>query len=109
MITLKQLENALALQVHGNFRRAAEAQHFSQPAFSRSIQKLEATLGVTLFDRQKSGIKPMIYGDALLKRADTNLTLTGFVRSRSLLRSRIVISGGIGKSASFNQGFWSKI
>ncbi|NOR42745.1 MAG: LysR family transcriptional regulator [Gammaproteobacteria bacterium] len=73
MITLNQLANALALQEHGSFRRAAVAQHLSQPAFSRSIQNLEASLGVTLFDRQTSGIKPTIYGKALLRRADTML------------------------------------
>ena len=73
MLTLNQLANALALQEHGNFRRAAEAQHLSQPAFSRSIQKLEASLGVTLFNRQTSGVKPTIYGEALLRRADTML------------------------------------
>jgi len=73
MLTLNQLANALALQEHGNFRRAAEARHLSQPAFSRSIQKLETSLGVKLFNRQTSGVKPTIYGEALLRRADTML------------------------------------
>ena len=38
-----------------------------------------------------------------------NLTLTSFVTSRSLFRSGILISGGNGKLARFDQLFWTKL
>lgn len=35
----------------GNFRKAAESVHISQPAFSRRIDKLEQALGTKLLER----------------------------------------------------------
>ena len=76
MIKLQQLAHALALMQHGNFHRAAQAQHLSQPAFSRSIHNLEAGLGAPLFDRQTTKVTPTLYGEALLKRAESILAET---------------------------------
>ncbi|MFF6995763.1 LysR family transcriptional regulator [Streptomyces sp. NPDC008313] len=45
------LESFLALVEHGSFTRAAEAQHVSQPAFSRRIRALESWFGEPLVDR----------------------------------------------------------
>ena len=45
------LEDFLALAATGNFSRAAEDRHSSQPAFSRRIRALEEWLGAALFDR----------------------------------------------------------
>lgn len=39
-----------------NMSRAAEVLHVSQPALSKTISKLEANLGVTLFERKKGRI-----------------------------------------------------
>jgi len=73
MITLKQLRHAMALERHGHFHRAAEAEHISQPALSRSIRALETQLGVTLFDRQGGRVVPTLFGAALLKHAAATL------------------------------------
>lgn len=45
------LEDFLALAATGNFSRAAEDRHSSQPAFSRRIRALEEWVGAELFDR----------------------------------------------------------
>ena len=68
-IKFQQLVHALSLAQRGSFREAAEDQHLSQPAFSRSINKLEQTLGVSLFDRSTRGARPTLYGEAMLQRA----------------------------------------
>jgi DNA-binding transcriptional LysR family regulator len=70
---LRQLAHALAVMHHGNFRRAAAEQHISQPALSRSIQSLEESLGVLLFDRQATELKPTAFGEVFFRRAEAIL------------------------------------
>ena len=53
MIDLKRLRHLTVLVQHGNFHRAAEALHLTQPALSRSIQALEAHVGAPLLTRQR--------------------------------------------------------
>ena len=50
-MNLSWLDDFLALAASGNFSRAAEARHMTQPAFSRRIRALEEWLGTELFDR----------------------------------------------------------
>jgi DNA-binding transcriptional LysR family regulator len=48
---LNDLQAFRAVAELNSFRKAAEALHLSQPAFSRRIEKLEEALGVRLLDR----------------------------------------------------------
>lgn len=50
-MNLSWLEDFLALAASGNFSRAAEERHMTQPAFSRRVRALEEWLGAELFDR----------------------------------------------------------
>jgi DNA-binding transcriptional LysR family regulator len=50
-MNLSWLEDFLALASSGNFSRAAEERHMTQPAFSRRIRALEEWLGAELLDR----------------------------------------------------------
>jgi len=74
VIDLKLLQHALTLARHRNFARAAEALDLSQPALSRSIARLEASLGVALFNRTRQGAEPTAFGERLLARGAALLT-----------------------------------
>ena len=56
MIEIYLLEQLTAVAEHGTLLKAAQALYLSQPALSRSMKKLEAQLGVSLFDRDNSRI-----------------------------------------------------
>jgi DNA-binding transcriptional LysR family regulator len=51
-LNLSWLEDFLALAANGNFSRAADERHMTQPAFSRRIKALETWVGAELFDRR---------------------------------------------------------
>lgn len=51
VMELSWLDDFLALVDSGNFSRAADARHLTQPAFSRRIRALEDWVGTPLFDR----------------------------------------------------------
>ena len=69
MVELRRLQHLMALADERHFGRAAERVHLSQPAFSRSIQAIEADLGVRLFDREIGDIRPTPAGEFLIERA----------------------------------------
>lgn len=54
MIELSQLEQLAAVAQYGTLSKAAEALNTSQPVLSRTMQRLEEELQVSLFDRQKN-------------------------------------------------------
>ena len=53
-MNIRLLEYVVALDEHRSFRRAAEAMRVTQPAFSRGVAALEASLGARLFDRSNA-------------------------------------------------------
>lgn len=69
MLELYPLVQLLAVAECGTISAAAEQLHLSQPALSRSMQKLEETLQVTLFDRQKNRIALNKNGELAVEQA----------------------------------------
>lgn len=57
MFELYQLEQLVIFAKCGTLSKAAEHLHLSQPALSRSMQKLEDELRVTIFERHKNKIE----------------------------------------------------
>ena len=70
MIELEQLKQLIAFATHGTLSKAAEELYISQPALSRSIQKLEKTLGVELFDRKKNKMELNQNGKTVIQYAE---------------------------------------
>lgn len=62
---LRHLRNMLAVIEEGSLGKAAQRLNISQPALTKSIQRLEEHLGVKLFERVSRGMKPTFYAQSL--------------------------------------------
>ena len=65
------LEYFLAVAKEGTLSRAAERIGVSQPSLSIAMQRLEASMGVTLLLRSKTGIKLTAQGRRLVRSGQT--------------------------------------
>ncbi|MFF1380571.1 transcriptional regulator CynR [Streptomyces sp. NPDC058308] len=66
---LRHLRYLLAVAEHGNFTRAAEELHISQPTLSQQIRQLERAIGVALLDRGGRAVRLTDAGAAYLPYA----------------------------------------
>lgn len=65
----RDLEYVVAVSETGHFGKAAEQCHVSQPALSGQIKKLEAMLGVVLFERTNRSVHVTELGEEIVRRA----------------------------------------
>ncbi|WP_440876954.1 hydrogen peroxide-inducible genes activator [Thalassotalea sp. PLHSN55] len=71
MISLKQLNYALAVEKTLHFKKAAEACNVSQSALSTAITELEKQLGVQVFERNNKQVLITADGELILNKAKT--------------------------------------
>lgn len=65
----RKLRAFLAVTRSGNLTAAAEATGLTQPALTKTIQRLEAEVGAQLFSRSTKGMQLSPAGEAFLRRA----------------------------------------
>ncbi len=65
----QKLQHFLSVYDTGSFSRAAKSNDVSQQAVSKSVAKLEESLGIKLFERGAYGAEPTNFGHALARRA----------------------------------------
>lgn len=79
-MTLQQLEYVVAVNRLRQFAKAAAYCGVTQPTLSAMIQKLEAELGVRLFDRTAGRVIPTAIGEAVAERAEKTSAMARGIR-----------------------------
>lgn len=82
-VSLAQLEYFVAVAEEGHLTRAASRLHISQPPLTRAVHRLEAELGVPLFERTAKGMVLLPAGQRLLGRAREILALVEQTRQEA--------------------------
>lgn len=70
-MTLTELRYILAVAKERHFGRAAECCHVSQPTLSVAVKKLEQSLGIEIFERDRGDIRITDIGEKIVTQAQT--------------------------------------
>jgi DNA-binding transcriptional LysR family regulator len=68
-LKLRELHVLRTVAEAGSMARAAEILSITRPVVTKAILDLERTVGVRLFDRNRTGVEPTAFGRALLRRS----------------------------------------
>ena len=68
-MTLQQLEYVVALDNHRHFVKAANSCFVTQPTLTMQVKKLEEEIGIKLFDRDSTPLKPTAAGENIIIKA----------------------------------------
>ena len=78
---IRRLSHFIAAAEFGNINRAAESQHITQSALTRSIQVLEDELGAKLFERTPRGVTLTAIGKHLFDHARRIINAAAIAKS----------------------------
>lgn len=94
-LKLRHLQLLVTLDRFRHVGRAAEHLAVTQPAVSKALAEIEATLGLRLFDRSSRGTRPTAFGETVLRFARS--VLADFERTSDELAA--LASGAKGRTA----------
>ena len=80
----RQLHYFVAIAQSGSFSAASKTLHIAQPALSRQIQNLEASLGIELFDRHARGVSLTPAGCQFLKDVKQIINLIEVAKDKAV-------------------------
>ncbi len=90
---LRQLLYAIKIAEEKSFSKAADQLHLAQPSLSQQIIKLEKELGVRLFEREYSPLRPTYAGERFLETAHKVLDLIEQLRKE--MEDVVTLDGGL--------------
>ncbi len=103
-VDLRQLRSFMSVAQQNGFRRGASSLNIAQPAVSRHIKQLEASLGVELFHRTNSGIRMTEAGQALLRHSEELFQKLAEIRDDlSEISHRVIGTVRIGAPSSIGE------
>jgi LysR family transcriptional regulator, hydrogen peroxide-inducible genes activator len=79
-MSLTELKFIIAVAQERNFRRAAEKCFVSQPALSLAIKKLEAELGIIIFERGRTDVSMTEIGEKIVEQASHVLEEAAYIK-----------------------------
>jgi DNA-binding transcriptional LysR family regulator len=106
MADIRGLRHLIAVAEHGHFGKAGRAERISQPALTKSIQRLEKDLGVKLLDRSRKRVRPTGVGQVVIERARVVLSgVTELRREVDLLAGREIGELTVGVGPAMAESF----
>lgn len=99
MIEIVQLQHLIAFSEYKTLSQAAQELHVSQPVLTRSMQKLEEELGVSLFNRTKNSITLNANGELTVELAKKIINDTEDMKQKVIAFDKSQRSFSIGSCA----------